>query len=481
MRDSKSSSVLPIFSAAVLLTALSAAAIWFFHGRGEILGYGDANAHLNIARRILDSRTPGYEQIGTVWLPLPHVLTMPFVANDYLWRTGLAGAIPMGLSYIAAGVFLFLSARRLGLSAWTALALFALNPNLLYLQSIPLNESLMAACLAATLYFTIRQMPVAAGFACLAGTMTRYDGWFLLPFVALYFWRRMGLAAGLRFGLIAGAGPAYWLAHNYYFYGNALDFYNGPWSAKGIQGGRSYPGLGDWRMAAYYYSHAIYLNAGAALYYLGFGGALVAVIRRKFWPVLLLALPGLFYVVSMHGQGNPIYMPDLWPFSHYNTRYGIAMLPFLALGGAALAVRPWVGPLITALALAPWAIKPGDWIVRNEAYANSKARIEWTRRAAAYLGEAMGPGDGVFSTFSDVTGVLREAGVPFVRTLNECDGLFFEAACQRPDLFLHERWAIALRGDAVSRALSGRPDYECVKIIEVRDAPAVEIYRRARR
>ena len=44
---------------------------WCFE-RGYVLYYGDAEAHLNIARRIVDSRTPGPEQIGTVWLPLPH-------------------------------------------------------------------------------------------------------------------------------------------------------------------------------------------------------------------------------------------------------------------------------------------------------------------------------------------------------------------------------------------------------------------------
>ena len=36
----------------------------------------------NIARRIVDSRTPGWYQLGTTWLPLPHLLMMPLVRND---------------------------------------------------------------------------------------------------------------------------------------------------------------------------------------------------------------------------------------------------------------------------------------------------------------------------------------------------------------------------------------------------------------
>ncbi|HVX65122.1 MAG TPA: hypothetical protein VHA11_00895, partial [Bryobacteraceae bacterium] len=58
----------------LVLAALSAAAIAFFYSHGYLLYYGDATAHLNIARRVLDSRTPGWGQIGTVWLPLPHLL-----------------------------------------------------------------------------------------------------------------------------------------------------------------------------------------------------------------------------------------------------------------------------------------------------------------------------------------------------------------------------------------------------------------------
>src|ERR1035441_6979889 len=75
------------------LAAASAGAVWFFSSRGWLLYYGDAEAHLNIARRILDSQTPGYDQIGTAWLPLPHLLMLPFVRYDEWWRSGLAGSI----------------------------------------------------------------------------------------------------------------------------------------------------------------------------------------------------------------------------------------------------------------------------------------------------------------------------------------------------------------------------------------------------
>ena len=53
----------------------------FYYRHGDVLLYGDAVAHINIARRVFDSKTPGLLQLGTVWLPLPHLLIMPFIVS----------------------------------------------------------------------------------------------------------------------------------------------------------------------------------------------------------------------------------------------------------------------------------------------------------------------------------------------------------------------------------------------------------------
>lgn len=70
----------------------------------RLLLYGDATAHLAIARRMVDSATPGLAQWGTVWLPLPHLLMAPLVWFLPLWRNGLAGAVPSWLALDAATV-----------------------------------------------------------------------------------------------------------------------------------------------------------------------------------------------------------------------------------------------------------------------------------------------------------------------------------------------------------------------------------------
>ena len=64
-------------------------------------------AHINIARRVFDSRTPGLLQLGTVWLPLPHLLMIPFLLSDWMWQTGVGGSIPSMIGYVfgVAGIF----------------------------------------------------------------------------------------------------------------------------------------------------------------------------------------------------------------------------------------------------------------------------------------------------------------------------------------------------------------------------------------
>src|SRR5271165_3991649 len=128
MPDSKSfersrrSRALALAGVIALLTVIGVTSASWCFSRGYILLYGDAEAHLDIARRILDSRTPGPEQLGTAWLPLPHILMIPFVMHDSWWRNGLAGTIPSSACFVLGGAFLFAAARRCYASGSAALA-----------------------------------------------------------------------------------------------------------------------------------------------------------------------------------------------------------------------------------------------------------------------------------------------------------------------------------------------------------------------
>jgi hypothetical protein len=482
-----------------LLAIWSAGVSSFFFLNGYTLYYGDAEAHLNIARRLTDSRTPGTDQIGSVWLPLPHLLMAPFTASGKLWKSGLAGVIPSAICFVIAGTFLFAAARRAfgsDAAGAVALGLFALNPNVLYMQSIPMSEPIFWAAQMAMLYFSIRKCAIGAAIACLAGTLARYDGWFLIPAVTLYFliaapshrWRTAFLV-----GAISSLGPLAWLAHNRYWFGDALYFYRGPDSAQAIQGGRPYPGYGDWKTAAIFYQSAAVWCAGPALRWIGAAGVLAAIARKTFWPLLFLAIPGAFYVWNIHSGASPIHVPDLWYGAYYNTRYGLAVLPVAAFAAAALVTwvpqgaRPWAALALIAAATAPWLLHPTPerWITWKESQVNSADRREWTRQAADFLSTRYRRGDGVFTSFSDLTGIYRTMGLPLHETLTWDNNPQWLVTTRRPDLFLWDQWAVCLAGDPVQTAIyrtrrSG-PFYELVDTIRVKDAPAVEIYRRSSR
>jgi 4-amino-4-deoxy-L-arabinose transferase-like glycosyltransferase len=486
----------------LLLAAWSSAASWFFYRQGSLFGYGDAEAHLNIARRVFDSQTPGYDMIGRIWLPLPHLLTMPLARADALWHSGLAGAIPSGACFVAAGLFLFGAARRIfGTEAAAAsVALFATNPNLLYLQSTAMTEAVFAVCLLAVLYWTVRfrQMPgwpavVGAGVAACLGALTRYEGWFVIPFVGAYFLlaaRKRRILMAALFSFLAVLGPLWWLAHNWWLTGDVLDFYRGPNSALSIQGLVQYPGRGNWRAAWVYYRTAAQLCAGPGLFWVGAAGVVAALIKRAFWPLILLALPGCFYVWSVHSASVPIFVPTLWPNTFYNTRYGLAVLPLLALASGALVAlvpqraRKAASVVVIAACLASWALLPRSerWVTWREAEVNSEGRRQWVREAAEYLQGKYVRGSGIITSFGDMTAIFREMGVPLRETFTADNGVPWMATVRRPDLFLWQQWAVAMGGDEVQSAVNraGRYGirYRMEKMIVAGREPVIEIYRR---
>src|SRR5882672_4565106 len=116
---------------AAIASAVSISALIFYFHHNAILLYGDAVAHINIARRVFDSRTPGVFQLGTVWLPLPHLLDIPFIVNDRLWQTGLGASLPSMIAYVAGtlGVFRLVSELASRTAALIDGLIYALNPN----------------------------------------------------------------------------------------------------------------------------------------------------------------------------------------------------------------------------------------------------------------------------------------------------------------------------------------------------------------
>lgn len=194
----------------VTAAAIGSAAAAYYAWAGLTLSHYDARAHLVVARRIADSLTPGWQQIGAVWLPLPHILLMPLVYPDWAYRTGYPAvalsvlALACGLSALGALVL-----RRTGsLAAAVAGPLvILLNPNVLYLQSTPMTEPLLIGLSLLGVGLVARWVERGekadgrlAGLVIMALALTRYEGWLisgaLVALGAVGRWR-----SGLRHGL----------------------------------------------------------------------------------------------------------------------------------------------------------------------------------------------------------------------------------------------------------------------------------------
>ena len=367
---------------------LSVVAFVWFYRRGDILLWGDAVAHINIARRLSDARNPGWGQIGTVWLPLPHLLVAPFVANDWLWRTGIGGSIPSMLAYVlgVAGIYRLVRARAAAAAASLAAAIYAFNPSMLYMQSTAMTESIFLAarhlgggvlrrvspgivsaaewrgCLAfprgapssvADCAWRRRSLPAMTdGFSPSSSASA--------PALPVYAGSRRGRRSGRSDGwlrsmacflLLLALCPTLWLAHNYKNNGHPLDWLNGPYSAKAIEkrssrpGDPPYPGKNNMVVAAQYFLKAARMNTGEGsrekwLILLAAAGVLRGSLSTcaASASLLLLWIPLPFYAYSIAYGSVPIFVPEWWPFSYYNVRYGLELLPAIAVF---VAVIPW--------------------------------------------------------------------------------------------------------------------------------------------
>src|SRR5579864_4738892 len=454
---------------------------WHLH-RGDILLVGDAVAHINIARRVFDSKTPGPLQLGTVWLPLPHILIMPFVASDWAWRTGFGGSIPSLVAYVFAVVGIFrlvrsgtnVPGRESTCAAWIGAVIFAFNPNLLYLQSTAMTEALyLALFIWAVVYFAEfadegrsvegRDRSLRNCGLCLAvGMLTRYDGWFAAAImacaVAVVGWRRASERARAvvetrdltpithpvvqiaKFVMIVAAVPAFWLAYNGLVFGNPLEFVTGRYSARAIAQ-RSYqtwgvhaPGFHSLHTAIFYFLKTVQLDSGQGWWgkfwlVLAAVGTIVVFLRaRRLWPWLMLWIPLMFYPLSIAYAGASIHVPMWWPFSYYNLRYGVQLFPAVAVFSAVVVFfvgeginRRWSWVPAVVLGIGVVVSYNSIWsvpICLQEARVNSESRVELESRLADVL-KKLPRGSTILMYTGGHVGVLQNADIPFRRVIWE--------------------------------------------------------------
>lgn len=344
----------------VFLVALivSVVACWVAFSHNFVLTYNDAASHLNIARRVVDSLTPGFAQIGTVWLPLPHLLMLLFAWNDYLWHTGLAGSIVSMASYVVSVFFMYKTVREITgsqVGAVVGAAVLALNPNFLYLQTTPMTEPLLLATFVLAMYFLARYVTrfaildlMLCSAAVAAATLVRYDGWFLYMCLAVLIpaWvfafkgRRSAESAAILFLMAGGFGIAAWLLWNKAIFGDPLYFYRGPYSAAAqqhvLKSVGQLPTQGNIAVSALYYMWSVIDNNGLLLAAAG-AVSVIAVplfLKSKKLVICVLAAlsPVVFNVIALYMGQSAMNVPQA---AHdpglFNIRYGMMALPAIAL------------------------------------------------------------------------------------------------------------------------------------------------------
>lgn len=530
-----------VLLAGQLAAAISIAAFFYYLRHGELLLYGDAVAHINIARRVFDSQTPGLLQLGTVWLPLPHLLMLPFIVSRSLWQTGVGGAIPSLAAYVLSvlGIFRLVKSVLSGSArhepAWShrftaglAAAIFALNPNLLYLQTTAMTEAIyLGFFIWAVVFFAeairgcvngetqqANSSLVKAGL-CLGGAcLTRYDGWFLAAVMAAIgvaiAW--LGNFRDLRPGmkklvLLAAAAPLLWLGYNRAVYGNALEFANGPYSARAIEqrtatpGAPPHPGTNDLSVAFKYFLKSAELNLAPGKVQLFWvmalllGTAIVVLFQRRLWPLLLFWTPVPFYMLSIAYSGVPLFVPAWWPFSRYNVRYGIELLPAFAIFTAIAAwglirflssskTRALVSAVFVGLAAFSYfqVFRSGP-VSLQEAKINSRTRISLETEVASIL-ETLPSGSTFLMYLGDHVGIFQQAGIPLARVINEGnhrpwkrpedpDGLW-ERALKDPAKYAD--YVIAFDSAQVSAQVN-QHELSSIAIVRVTGQPQASIYQ----
>jgi hypothetical protein len=528
----------PVLMTAVLLGFM---ALIVCFSKGYVLLYGDAVAHLGIARRIFDTRNPGLVQLGGVWLPLPHLLMLPFVQKMVWWQSGLAGAWPSVVCYIFGTAGFYRLCRRMLAPRWALVAtmFYGLNPNLLYLSTTAMTEPLFLALMVWMALLTMEAVDairageqarvakrlILLGVIIFAAVFTRYDGWVLGAIAwcvvtwqlwrAGALWRRVAPAFAI-FTLLAVSGPVLWLWYNQHFYHDPLDFMRGPYSAPAIEKRTSPPGSKHYRgwhnpgWALLFYTRTAQVVAAAwetgfAVMAAAVAGLWIAIRRRGEMASLLLWVPLLFYVYSVAYGSVPIFIPQLYPHSYYNARYGMEMLPALALF-ACLAAAEMERRIARPAAANPAAVirsagaaGPSRWLylvgialavlnplvmiygaslvqdvaariehhpsnllgnyspplVLKEALVNSTTRVPFERNLALTL-EELPPGVPILMAESDHIGALQDAGIPLRQTINESDYDSWHAALEDPAD--HAAYVVALQGDAVSKAVDAHPE-----------------------
>lgn len=457
----------------VLLAAILSITFYrWYAAHGLTVAFNDARSREMIARRVLMSRTPGLAQLGSTWLPLPGLLMLPLIWSGTLFRDGLAGSLPAMAAYVIAGLFMYRSARLVADSrptGWVAAGVLLLNPNVLYMQGTPMSELPSLSAFVVSIYYALRLMRtyhaldiVKCAAAVAAGTLIRYENWVLgmalVPILALAAWRRRGheLAEAwtILYSLLAFAGCAAWILYNtVIFHDPLLSFFYGQSDHTYYANTPGYllPARHHAAVALKMYGLTVADTAGWVIIAIAALGFVVFLwrnhLRLTAQPAYVTLLPFGFYWLVLYMGVNTESLPQLDSGPYYNVRFGLLMIPALALFsgyvmtvGQGTARRVLLGAaLAMTLVVSAMSSITGTSLVLREALHGYGGDTRQTDQVSAQWLSTHYHGGNILYTYvndpSLMFFLLTEYGFPDRAFITDANGAQFTRAVAEP-----QRW-----------------------------------------
>lgn len=449
----------------LLLTSVSVYEFIYYLNNKLGLSYNDARSHLDIGRRVVEGLKPGLAQLGSVWLPLNHLLMAPTIWDDFMWHSGLAGAIQSMFGFVLTGLVIIQLLKRFNvgiLGRIVGVVVFIANINILYLQSTAMTELLLISTMTIGVYELVRWHEndnvlhlVKSAFWIMLATLTRYDGWFLLGFaavlVAIRSWRKKGFKSiegmVILFSTLAAFGIALWFLWNLLIFKDPLYFALGPFSAHAQQQQMKAAGV-------LFTNHNLWLSFKVYLYALFFnsytypvlfaflGSALLLFDKRYAFHVRLsttaLWSPIFFNILALYLGFSVLFVQGIAGDTWFNVRYGVMLAPTIAF---------FVGYLIERLSKYKWVIIGLLLFVIIFAFANNDsvalddARVGSSQKnvseVSGYLYDHAKDQKGfILISAASHDAIIFSSLLPMKRFIHEGTGLYWENALAIPD-----RWA----------------------------------------
>lgn len=487
------------------LTLLSGYYFIHYLQNGLGLNYNDARSHLDIGRRVVEGLKPGLAQLGSVWLPLNHVLMIPLIWNDWAWHSGFAGAFWNMLSFVGTGLLVYKILEKLNvgyLGRIFGVLVASANLNILYLQSTAMTEPLLLFTMTAGCYYLINWAKsdeivnlVKASFWVMLSTLVRYDGWFLLLFSAgivgliTLFKKGYKVTEGISvlFLTMGAFGIVLWFGWNLIIFKDPLYFALGPFSAHAQQqvmlAAGNLPTKGNILLSSQIYMYSVIYNCILIVVIFGFLGMVTLWLDKNIkWEARLATLslisPLAFNIVSLVAGFSVLFIQGISGNTWFNVRYGIMLMPAFAvfmgyLVGKIKDLR-WVFIGLYAFVMF-FAFANGDAVTIDDARVGSSQKN--VSEVSGFLNNAAKDQKGfILISAASHDAIIFSSYLPMSRFIHEGTGKYWEDALASPD-----RWArwIVMRtydnADLVYKGVSKTEGFKKYKLVD--SYPFADIYQ----